>query len=125
MSIRTWKGGGGSRKFAASHWLLLKFKFKMTPSLWLLLFTFLCHVTKISVAEEPPVPDDCTSRPFEDGLELECTLSAINSADEKTNFSVVPSENTLSLIGNKDKFLKYLCNDHVLMFTIFVDSQMS
>ena len=47
---------------------------------------------------EPPVPDDCKARPLEDGLALDCTLSAINSADEKTNFSVLPSQHTKSLI---------------------------
>lgn len=48
-------------------------------------------------APPPPVPDDCQPSPFEDGLALICSLSAINSAEEKTNFSVVPSEHTLSL----------------------------
>ena len=46
---------------------------------------------------DPPVPDDCKARPFEDGLALDCTLSAINSADEKTNFSVLPSQHTKGL----------------------------
>lgn len=48
-------------------------------------------------AEEPPVPDDCKAKPFEDGLALDCSLSAINSAAEKTNFSVLPAQHTLSL----------------------------
>ena len=49
---------------------------------------------------DPPVPDDCKARSLEDGLslQLDCTLSAINSADEKTNFSVLPSQHTKSLI---------------------------
>ena len=46
---------------------------------------------------EPPVPDDCKARPFEDGLALDCALSAINSADEKTNFSVLPAQHTRGL----------------------------
>ena len=49
------------------------------------------------IPEKPPVPDDCSSTPFENGLSLTCSLSAINSADERTNFSVVPSEHTLAL----------------------------
>ena len=46
---------------------------------------------------DPPVPDDCKARPFEDGLALDCALSAINSADEKTNFSVLPAQHTRGL----------------------------
>ncbi len=57
----------------------------------------------------PPVPNDCTSVPFsssdlgglsdtaEGALDLTCHLSAINSAREQTNFSVVPSEHTYGL----------------------------
>ena len=62
-------------------------------------FTFfiLAISFQISVADKVPVPDDCFSSPYEDGLALECSLSAINSIDEKTNFSVVPSDHTLSL----------------------------
>ena len=45
----------------------------------------------------PPVPDDCTSQSFEAGIALDCKLSAINSAEEKTNFSVIPFQNTLKL----------------------------
>ena len=48
-----------------------------------------------------PVPGDCSSKPYRDGegggLQLECHLSAINSDAEKTNFSVIPAEHTLSL----------------------------
>ena len=44
-----------------------------------------------------PVPDDCVSSQFESGIELLCSLSAINSADERTNFSVIPADHTLSL----------------------------
>ena len=48
-----------------------------------------------------PVPEDCSSEPYRDGegggLQLECHLSAINSEAEKTNFSVIPAEHTLSL----------------------------
>ena len=45
-----------------------------------------------------PVPEDCTPTTNEMGLALECSLSAINSAEEKTNFSVIPSEHTIKLI---------------------------
>ena len=50
-------------------------------------------------AEEPPVPDDCKASNYDStgGLELDCSLSAINSAEEKTNFSVLPSQHTKSL----------------------------
>ena len=48
-------------------------------------------------SEKVPVPDDCSSSPFENGLSLQCSLSAINSDNEKTNFSVIPSELTLAL----------------------------
>ena len=58
---------------------------------------FICLLFGLVICSDPPVPDDCQSRPFENGLELDCSLSAINSADEKTNFSVLPSEHTLSL----------------------------
>ena len=44
-----------------------------------------------------PVPDDCYPTTYESGLALECSLSAINSAEEKTNFSVIPSEHTIKL----------------------------
>eukprot|EP00095_Tigriopus_kingsejongensis_P005757 snap_masked-scaffold28_size608977-processed-gene-5.4 protein:Tk05757 transcript:snap_masked-scaffold28_size608977-processed-gene-5.4-mRNA-1 annotation:"slit homolog 2 protein" len=55
-------------------------------------------VLSSSAEHRPPVPDDCQSSPFEDeGLALICSLSAINSAEEKTNFSVIPFEHTLSL----------------------------
>ncbi len=80
MSRQIWQGGG-------------------MAVLWLAIFVVQLSLT-LTLAEEPPVPDDCKPSPFEDGLELECTLSAINSADEKTNFSVVPAEHTLSLTGN-------------------------
>jgi hypothetical protein len=49
-----------------------------------------------------PVPQDCSSQPFREGeqggrLALECTLSAINSQAERTNFGVIPSELTVGL----------------------------
>ena len=44
-----------------------------------------------------PVPEDCTPTTTEMGLALECSLSAINSAEEKTNFSVIPSQHTIKL----------------------------
>ena len=44
-----------------------------------------------------PVPEDCTPTTTESGLALKCTLSAINSAEEKTNFSVIPSQHTTKL----------------------------
>ena len=53
-----------------------------------------------SLAYSPPVPDDCSATPLDDGkqgLALTCSLSAINSEHELTNFSVVPSEHTHSL----------------------------
>ena len=48
------------------------------------------------------VPQDCSSQPFREGeqdgrLALECTLSAINSQAERTNFGVIPSEMTVGL----------------------------
>lgn len=46
---------------------------------------------------DPPIPDDCTPVPVENGLALDCVLSAINSAQERTNFSVLPWQHTLSL----------------------------
>jgi Leucine-rich repeat (LRR) protein len=51
----------------------------------------------VSAQIAPPIPDDCVSSTFENGLALTCSLSAINSANEKTNFSVVPNDHTLSL----------------------------
>jgi len=69
-------------------------KFSSTTLTLLILTTF---SFKISWADKVPVPDDCSSSPYEDGLALECSLSAINSVDEKTNFSVVPSDHTLAL----------------------------
>ena len=60
-------------------------------------------------SSEPPVPDDCQSRTFEDGLALDCSLSAINSDAEKTNFSVLPSEHTKSLtVKCRDPILSQL-----------------
>ena len=44
-----------------------------------------------------PVPDDCSSSPFESGVSLLCSLSAINSAVEKTDFGVIPSARTRAL----------------------------
>ena len=52
-----------------------------------------------------PVPQDCSSQPFREEVEggevgrlaLECTLSAINSQAERTNFGVIPSELTVGL----------------------------
>jgi hypothetical protein len=44
-----------------------------------------------------PVPDDCVSSPYGSGLALVCSLSAINSAEEKTDFSVIPSAHTVAL----------------------------
>lgn len=61
------------------------------------LLVFGLILTFSKAAEEPPVPDDCKAKPFEDGLALDCSLSAINSAAEKTNFSVLPVQHTLSL----------------------------
>uniref|UniRef100_A0A0K2T2M9 Tolllike receptor 6 [Tribolium castaneum] n=1 Tax=Lepeophtheirus salmonis TaxID=72036 RepID=A0A0K2T2M9_LEPSM len=59
-----------------------------------------------------PVPDDCTSSPISGGgvaagISLVCSLSAINSDSEKTNFSVIPSEQALSLI--------VMCKDNLIM----------
>ena len=68
----------------------------MTPLLILLAVT---SVTSEASAP-PPVPGDCLPSPRGDGspgLDLLCHLSAINSAEEKTNFSVVPAEHTVSL----------------------------
>lgn len=49
----------------------------------------------------PPVPGDCIPSLMREGaansLHLLCHLSAINSDSEKTNFSVVPAEHTVSL----------------------------
>ena len=52
----------------------------------------------VAVGQSPlPVPDDCVSTPFESGVALVCSLSAINSAVEKTDFGVIPSTRTRSL----------------------------
>ena len=51
----------------------------------------------VSCQADPPVPDDCKASPYEEGRALVCSLSAINSPEEKTNFAVIPSVNTLSL----------------------------
>jgi hypothetical protein len=64
-------------------------------------FSIFIFLSAISIpgsrGDKVPVPDDCSSTRFEDGLALVCSLSAINSVDEKTNFSVIPSEHTLAL----------------------------
>ena len=44
-----------------------------------------------------PVPDDCSTADFDGGLSLTCRLSAVNSAEEKTNFSVIPAAATYKL----------------------------
>ena len=75
---RRWK----KRKDLSSHFIFLT-------------FSLVIHVV---VGKDPAdIPADCISSPFEDGIDLMCSLSAINSADEKTNFSVVPHEHTLGL----------------------------
>ena len=76
-------------------------KMKYFPICFLLLMTCLVRV------ENVPIPGDCTTKPYrekggknenQDGrLHLDCTLSAINSESEKTNFSVIPGEHTASL----------------------------
>jgi len=49
-------------------------------------------------------PEDCSWSPYSDnGGFLTCRLSSINSRYERTNFSVIPSENTLGL--------KVVCSD--------------
>ena len=69
---------------------------------------------------EPPVPDDCKARPFEDGLALDCTLSAINSAEEKTNFSVLPAQHTRGLtVRCSDPALSQLEPDGLRRFVLF------
>ena len=70
--------------------------------LWLFL-CIPCLVNGAGVA----VPQDCSSQPFREEevkegrgggrLSLECTLSAINSQAERTNFGVIPSELTVGL----------------------------
>ena len=81
---------------------------------------------RVAVAElpdkVPPVPGDCSPTPYRrptsdndsgesdenndtvvspsaifGGLHLDCLLSAINSDAERTNFSVIPAEHTVSL----------------------------
>ena len=76
-------------------------KMKYFPICFLFLMTCLVRV------ENVPIPGDCTTKPYQekggknenqDGrLHLDCTLSAINSESEKTNFSVIPGEHTASL----------------------------
>ena len=67
----------------------------MSWLVWLLL------VWSLDMTESIPVPEDCSSRPYREdssgSLWLECHLSAINSAAEKTNFSVIPADHTLGL----------------------------
>ncbi|XP_023321221.1 toll-like receptor 6 [Eurytemora carolleeae] len=74
---------------------------KYFPICFLLLMTCLVRV------ENVPIPGDCTTKPYREKggknenqdvrLHLDCTLSAINSESEKTNFSVIPGEHTASL----------------------------
>ena len=68
----------------------------------ILLLTLLAvtSVTSEAASKPPPVPGDCLPSSRGDGsqgLDLLCHLSAINSDQEKTNFSVVPAEHTVSL----------------------------
>ena len=86
-----WKGGGGSNcsLFGGRPFLMGRGRF--------LCLNLLILALLVLASSEPPVPDDCQSRPFEDGLALDCSLSAINSAAEKTNFSVLPAIHTRSL----------------------------
>ena len=87
---------------------------------------FLLLMDRVAVAElpdkVPPVPGDCSPTPYRrptsdndsgesdenndtvvspsaifGGLHLDCLLSAINSDAERTNFSVIPAEHTVSL----------------------------
>jgi hypothetical protein len=79
---------------------------------------FLLLMDRVTVSlEKVPVPGDCSPTPYrrslvagessEDdseaaspltgGLHLDCLLSAINSEAERTNFSVIPAEHTVSL----------------------------
>lgn len=65
---------------------------------WWLLLLWMQNTMGAGVA----VPQDCSSQPFREGGEdkrmaLECTLSAINSQAERTNFGVIPSELTVGL----------------------------
>ena len=70
-------------------------------------------MTSVVHIENVPIPGDCVPSPFpldpelaqkggnlkQNGrLHLDCTLSAINSESEKTNFSVIPAEHTVSLV---------------------------
>ena len=57
----------------------------------------LLFLASAAMADPVPVPDDCASTPFESGVALSCSLSAINSAVEKTDFGVIPSARTRSL----------------------------
>ena len=55
---------------------------------------------RVQNVQPPPVPGDCTVSPYAGGggrLYLDCTLSAINSEYEATNFSVIPGEHTAGL----------------------------
>ena len=68
------------------------------------LLIFLLVMTLAVTVHNIPVPGDCTTSPYtqnggiQDGrLHLDCTLSAINSEYEKTNFSVIPGDHTASL----------------------------
>ena len=71
------------------------------------LILFLIALYFISCVWSVPIPGDCNPRPYfrdkktmdrlKKSLHLDCTLTAINSDFEKTNFSVIPSEQTISL----------------------------
>ena len=66
----------------------------------LIILLVVTSVTSEAASPSPPVPGDCLPSPRGDGgqgLDLLCHLSAINSDQEKTNFSVVPADHTVSL----------------------------
>ena len=66
---------------------------------YLLLTLVSLHVTVSS--SHPPTPGECLPTKFRDGddksLHLLCYLTAINSATEKTNFSILPAERAVSV----------------------------
>ncbi len=78
------------------------------------MWTLLVSVFTVALASSVPVPDDCVSSPNGDsgGISLFCTLSAINSADEKTDFAVIPSSHTTALtVRCRDSVLSRLDPD--------------
>lgn len=65
-------------------------------AVFILVYAFLQFTSGFSPGPTP-VPDDCSTADFDGGLALTCRLSAVNSAEEKTNFTVIPAASTYKL----------------------------